>query len=55
MDPDPAADLKDKGEAIMAKYLFFGWLAVTLTLVAVEGGIVLRDILLDNDPTQDNL
>lgn len=39
----------------MTMYLFLGWLAVTVTLVAVEGGIVLRDILSDNDPMQDNL
>lgn len=54
-DPQLASTVRDRGEAIMTMYLFLGWLAVTVTLVAVEGGIVLRDILSDNDPMQDNL
>ena len=39
----------------MTMYLFLGWLTVTIGLVAVEGGIVLRDLFIENDPLQDNL
>ena len=39
----------------MSMYLFLGWLALTVGLVAVEGGIILRDIFSDYDPMQDKL
>lgn len=39
----------------MTTYLFLAWLAVSIGLVAVEGGIILRDMFEENDPLQDNL
>ncbi len=39
----------------MTMSLFLGWLVITISLVAIEGGIIIRDIVSDYDPMQDNL